>query len=474
MAKKILFVASEAAPFVASGGLGDVIGALPAAIMNKSDMDVRVVLPFYRDISEKHMSEIEYLCYTYVSLGWRNQYCGIFRTKYKNVTFYFIDNEYYFKREGCYGHFDDGERFAYFCKSALEILPVIDFFPDVIHAHDWQSALVPIYLRTLFGDNEKYRRIRTAFTIHNIEYQGKFDLSILGDVFALAPYHGGIVEWNGCINLMKGAIEVCDKLLTVSPTYAAEIFSPFYSHGLSPIIEKNSGKLGGILNGIDFETYNPKTDMSVFCQFDARSFKEGKLENKLRLQRQFGLVENADIPLIAVISRLVNHKGMDILAGAADEIINRGAQLAVLGTGDYTYEDFFYHLAQRHPCMVSTNLMFNPDTARKIYAASDMFLMPSKSEPCGLAQMIASRYGSVPIVRETGGLYDSIHDCSFGHGNGFTFSGYTSDDIINAVDRAKALYYNKENWHALVNEVMTTDFSWDKSAGHYINTYKEI
>ncbi|MBR3576788.1 MAG: glycogen synthase [Clostridia bacterium] len=474
MAKKILFVASEAAPFVASGGLGDVIGALPAAIMNKSDMDVRVVLPFYRDISEKHMSEIEYLCYTYVLLGWRNQYCGIFRTKYKNVTFYFIDNEYYFKREGCYGHFDDGERFAYFCKSALEILPVIDFFPDVIHAHDWQSALVPIYLRTLFSDSENYRRIRTAFTIHNIEYQGKFDLSILGDVFALAPYHGGIVEWNGCINLMKGAIEVCDKLLTVSPTYAAEIFSPFYSHGLSPIIEKNSGKLGGILNGIDFETYNPKTDMSVFCQFDARSFKEGKLENKLALQRQFGLTENADVPLIAVISRLVNHKGMDILAGAADEIINRGAQLAVLGTGDYTYEDFFYHLAQRHPGMASTNLMFNPDTARKLYAASDMFLMPSKSEPCGLAQMIASRYGSVPIVRETGGLYDSIHDCSFGHGNGFTFSGYTSNDIINSVDRAKALYYNKENWHALVNEVMTTDFSWDKSAGHYINTYKEI
>ncbi|MBR2973550.1 MAG: glycogen synthase [Clostridia bacterium] len=474
MAKKILFVASEAAPFVVTGGLGDVIGALPAAIMNKSDMDVRVVLPFYRDISEKHMSEIEYLCYTYVLLGWRNQYCGIFRTKYKNVTFYFIDNEYYFKREGCYGHFDDGERFAYFCKSALEILPVIDFFPDVIHAHDWQSALVPIYLRTLFSDSENYRRIRTAFTIHNIEYQGKFDLSILGDVFALAPYHGGIVEWNGCINLMKGAIEVCDKLLTVSPTYAAEIFSPFYSHGLSPIIEKNSGKLGGILNGIDFETYNPKTDMSVFCQFDARSFKEGKLENKLALQRQFGLTENADVPLIAVISRLVNHKGMDILAGAADEIINRGAQLAVLGTGDYIYEDFFYHLAQRHPGMASTNLMFNPDTARKLYAASDMFLMPSKSEPCGLAQMIASRYGSVPIVRETGGLYDSIHDCSFGHGNGFTFSGYTSNDIINSVDRAKALYYNKENWHALVNEVMTTDFSWDKSAGHYINTYKEI
>ena len=474
MAKKILFVASEAAPFIVTGGLGDVIGALPAAIMHQSDMDVRVVLPFYRDIVEKHMSEIEYLCYTYVSLGWRNQYCGIFRTKYKNVTFYFIDNEYYFKREGCYGHFDDGERFAFFSKSVLEILPVIDFFPDIIHAHDWQSTLVPIYLRTLFGASDNYRRIRTAFTIHNIEYQGKFDLSILGDVFALSPHHGGIVEWNGCINLMKGALEVCDKLLTVSPTYASEIFSPFYSHGLSPVIEKNSGKLGGILNGIDYETYNPKTDMSVFRQFDVSSFETGKRENKLALQRQFGLNENPDIPLIVVISRLVNHKGMDILTSAADEIISNGAQLAVLGTGDYNYEDFFYHLAGRHPGMAYTELKFNPDTARKMYAASDMFLMPSKSEPCGLAQMIASRYGSVPIVRATGGLFDSIHDCSFGHGNGFTFSGYEGGDIINAVNRAKRLYYDKNNWHALVKEVMKTDFSWDKSAGHYINTYNSM
>ena len=474
MTKKILFVASEAAPFVVTGGLGDVIGALPAAIMNKSDMDVRVVLPFYRDISENHMSEIEYVCYTYVSLGWRNQYSGIFRTKYKNVTFYFIDNEYYFKRDGCYGHFDDGERFAFFCKSVLEILPLIDFFPDIIHAHDWQSALVPIYLRTLFGDSENYRRIRTAFTIHNIEYQGKYDLSILGDVFSLSDYHGGIVEWNGCINLMKGAIEVCDKLLTVSPTYASEIFSPFYSHGLSPIREKNSGKLGGILNGLDYETYNPKTDMSVFRQFDETTFENGKRENKLLLQHMFGLTQNADIPLIAVISRLVNHKGMDILAEAADRIISGGAQLAVLGTGDYNYEDFFYNLARRHPGMAYTELKFNPDTARKMYAASDIFLMPSKSEPCGLAQMIASRYGSMPIVRATGGLYDSIHDCSLGRGNGFTFSGYGSGDIIDAVNRAKTLYYDKENWRALVKEVMKTDFSWDKSAGHYINTYNSM
>jgi len=467
--KKILFAASEGVPFIATGGLGEVIGALPQAIMNESGMDVRVVMPLYQAISDKY--KLEYIGYTYVSLAWRNQYCGIYRSIIGSVTYYFIDNEYYFKRPICYGHYDDGERFAYFCKAVLDILPVIDFVPDIIHANDWQTALVSIYLKALY--NEKYNGIKSIFTIHNIEYQGKYDARILSDVFALPPHYKDIVDYDGCINLMKGAVQCADVVSTVSPTYAKEILSPFYSHGLSPIIERNAGKIRGILNGIDVGLYNPDTDNAIFKKFNTNCL-ENKTENKLKLQKMLKLPVSADIPMIAIISRLVSHKGMDIITEAAEEILTQNVQLAVLGTGEKEYELFFEYLQERYPDKAAARIEFNSDLSRKIYAAADIFLMPSKSEPCGLAQMIASRYGAVPIVRETGGLKDSIHDCSLGEGNGFTFADYTSYNVVSAVNRALDLYKNKENWNNLVMEIMKVDFSWNNSAKDYIKMYEGL
>ncbi len=465
---KILFTASEGLPFIQTGGLGDVIGALPKSIVKADpDFDVRVVLPLYEKIDR---TDMEFLCYIYVPLAWRSQYCGIFRKVLDGVTYYFIDNEYYFKRAGCYGHFDDGERFAFFSKAALEMLPAIDFFPDVIHAHDWQTALVPIYLRTSFSGSETYRRIKSVFTIHNIEYQGKYDPAILTDIFGLADFDAHIVDYDGCINLMKGAIECADKVTTVSPTYAEEIKIPFYSHGLSPLIHRHSHKLLGILNGIDTNFYNPEVDKDIFKVYNIKSIDK-KCENKKALQEMLGLPVNANTPLVAIISRLVSHKGVDIVAEAAEDFLYNNIQLVVLGTGDPGYEQFFRDLQARHPDKVVAYIAFDPKLAKKLYAAADIFLMPSKSEPCGLAQMIASRYGTVPIVRETGGLKDSIHDCTLGKGNGFTFVDYTADNISNAINRALNLYYDKKNWNNLVKEVMTTDFSWNNSSLKYIDMY---
>ncbi len=468
---KILFAASEGLPFVQTGGLGDVIGALPKSLAKVNPgFDIRVVLPLYESIDR---SGFEFLCYIYVPLAWRNQYCGIFRKVQDGVTYYFIDNEYYFKRSGCYGHYDDGERFAFFSKAVLEILPAVDFYPDIIHAHDWQCALVPIYLKTVFSENDNYKNIKTVFTIHNIEYQGKYDPAILGDIFGLADFDAHIVDYDGCINLMKGALECADIISTVSPTYAEEIKNPYYSHGLTPIILKNSYKLKGILNGIDINFYNPSIDNDIFTTYNINSIDK-KVENKKELQKMLGLPSGANIPMIAIISRLVSHKGIDIVAEAAENLLCNDIQLVVLGKGDRNYEMFFENLQRRYPDKVVAYIAFEPTIAKKIYAAADMFLMPSKSEPCGLAQMICSRYGTVPIVRETGGLKDSIHDCTLGAGNGFTFIDYTADNISGAVNRALNLYYDKKNWNNLVAEVMNTDFSWNNSAAEYIRMYQSL
>ena len=468
---KILFAASEGLPFIQTGGLGDVIGALPKSLASADpDADIRVVMPLYESIDR---SDLEFINSIYVSLSWRNQYCGIFSKTADGVTYYFIDNEYYFKRVGCYGHYDDGERFAFFSKAVLSILPVVDFRPDIIHAHDWQTALIPIYLKTLFSLNDYYRDIKSVFTIHNIEYQGKYDMAILGDVFDLPGYDAHIVEYDDCINLMKGALECADIISTVSPSYAEEIKNPYYSHGLSPVILRNSGKLLGILNGIDINFYNPAIDKDIFKRYNIKSIDK-KVENKKELQKMLGLPVNANIPMISIISRLVSHKGIDIVAEAAENLLYNNIQLVILGKGDRDYEMFFENLQRRYPDKVVAYIAFEPKIAKKIYAASDMFLMPSKSEPCGLAQMIASRYGTVPIVRETGGLRDSIHDCTLGEGNGFTFIDYTADNISNAVNRALHLYYDKKNWNNLIAEVMNTDFSWNNSAAEYLKMYRSL
>jgi len=474
--KKILFVASEAVPFASSGGLGDVIGSLPAALQNASsgEMDVRVIMPLYGSMKDEHRAKLTKLCDTYINLSWRRQYLGIYLLNHNGVTYYFLDNEYYFKRPTLYGSFDDGERYAFFCKAVMESLPIIEFFPDVLHAHDWQSALTVIYLRQRYAWMDGYKNIKSVFTIHNIAYQGVFGHEILGDVFDLSPEDRGVVDYNGAINLMKGAIVCANTVSTVSPTYAMEILSPRFSNGLHHVLEQNKGKLRGILNGIDVDYYNPSNDTEVFANFGIGDI-EGKAKNKKELQKMLGLAESPDTPLIAIISRLTGHKGIDLVMAAAEEILRDDVQLLILGQGDYAYEDFFWHLADNHKGKVSTLLMYNKDVSKKIYAGADIFLMPSKSEPCGLAQMIASRYGTVPIVRETGGLYDSIKDIGWvDGGNGFTFAPYSEVELLNSVKRACGLYAQKETWNALVKKVMSVDFSWDKSALTYISMYNDI
>ncbi len=473
MKRKILFAASEGNPYIATGGLGDVIGALPQAIKKEDGSDVRVVMPYYSAIKAKFEPELEYLGNMNINLSWRSQYCGIFKGKKNGITFYFIDNEYYFDRRPCYGHFDDGERFAFFSKAVIDLMGFLDFFPDVVHCHDWQTALVPVYLRTLYSGDERYSKLKIVFTIHNIEYQGKFDMAILSDLFGLGGAEHNLVEYDGCINLMKGAIECADIVSTVSPSYACEIFDPFYSHGLTPIIQRNCDKITGILNGIDINFYNPDIDKALFKTYNSNSIA-GKYENKKKMQEMLGLSVNVNTPVIAVISRLVSHKGIDIIAAATEEILCRDVQFVVLGKGDEHYENYFRSVEDRYKGKMVAYIDYNPDVARKIYAGADIFLMPSKSEPCGLAQMIASRYGTVPIVRETGGLKDSIHDCTLGEGNGFTFVDYTAHNVMNAVNRALSVYYNKKDWEKLVKAVMEVDFSWDVSAKKYVEMYSRL
>ncbi len=475
--KKILFIGSEAMPFAATGGLGDVLGSLPAAIVEaaKGEADVRVVIPLYSSIKDEYRSKMKEEYVFTVNLAWRQQYCRVMSLVKDNVTYYFIDNEYYFKRESLYGSFDDGERFAYFCMASLSMLQCIDFMPDIIHAHDWQSALSVIYLKTLFSGDERYRRIKAVFTIHNIEYQGKYGFSILGDVFALENIHHSLVEYGDCINLMKGAIECADIVSTVSPRYAEEIRTPTYSSGLDPILHRNAGKLRGILNGIDYNYYNPETDKTIAKRFSSKKISD-KYKNKLALQAELALPESEDIPMISIITRLASHKGIDIISEIIYKLVSESdIQLIVLGMGDPKYESFFRELEYNFPNKVRSMIMYDRDLSKRIYASSDIFLMPSKSEPCGLAQMIASRYGTIPVTRETGGLYDSIKgywlDGDTVRGNGFTFANYSSAELLDRIYAALELYHNKERRMALIEKIMNTDFSWNVSAKNYLQMY---
>ncbi len=473
--KKILYIAGEALPFASSGGLGDVIGSLPAALTATEECDVRVIMPLYSAIAEKYRKKFEYIGSKYIRLSWRSQYCGLFRYVHKGVTFYFIDNEYYFKRYSLYGEFDDGERFAFFCRAALEILPDIGFFPDILHAHDWHAALSVIYLKQCYSKiDERYQNIRALFTIHNIQNQGIYDFALLGDIFGLMPSDKEIVEYDGCINLLKGAVVCADAVSTVSPTYAKEILSPKFSHGLDSVLNLFSFKLSGILNGIDRDYYNPSKDTEIFANFSTRNMA-GKALCKSGLQKMLGLPER-DVPVVAVISRLVSHKGLDLVMLAGDDILKVDIQLVVLGQGDKSYEHYFEALAARYPDKCRALITYNRDLSKQIYSAADIFLMPSRSEPCGLAQMIASRYGTVPVIHETGGLYDSIKDfgCESG-GNGFTFAAYSAYELLNSVNRAVSLYYNdKETFETLRKKVMRVDFSWKQSAKSYLELYNNI
>ena len=467
---KVLFCASEAVPYAASGGLGDVAGSLPKALVDEG-VEVRVVLPLYGQTKEKYGEQLEYLTNFNVTLGWRTQYCGVFKLEKDGVVYYFLDNEYYFKRNGLYGHFDDGERFAFFSKAILEMLVNIDFYPDIIHTNDWQTALVNLYINVYYRQMPKFYNIKTVFTIHNIAYQGQYGREINDSILGIPGNYVHQLEYENCANFMKAAIETADKVTTVSPTYSQEILDPWFSHGLDPLLRERQHKLWGILNGIDYVGYNPETDKGIVANFTSEDFAAGKAACKAELRDIFGLDES-DAPIAAVVSRLVEHKGFDLVKNVAEGLINEGYQLVVLGTGETQYEDFFSYLAYKYPGKVGVKLAFIPALARKIYAGSDIFIMPSKSEPCGLSQMIALRYGTVPIVRETGGLKDSVHDSQDGYGNGFTFANYSSSELYDCCMRAYNGYQDKEGWAMLVKRAMESDCSWAVSAKEYIRMYE--
>lgn len=466
----ILYAASEATPFAKSGGLADVAGALPRALV-KDGVDARVIMPLYGDL--KFRDELEYVTNFSVPVGWRSQYCGLFTAQKNGVTYYFLDNEYYFKRSGLYGFYDDGERFAFFSRAILETLFYIDFNPDIINCNDWQTALVPVYLNLYYRHLDRFNHIKTIFTIHNIAYQGKYGMDILEDTCGISKRDAHIVEFDGCANFMKGAIETADKITTVSPTYAQEILDPWFSHGLDGLLRQKQYKLCGILNGIDTVVNDPATDPALPENYDVTTFEKGKAACKKALQEQFNLEQDGS-PVMAMVTRLVGHKGVDLVKAIAEGLLDAGIELVILGTGEYQYESFFSELAAWHPGRVGTFIGFNSKLAQQIYAGADIFLMPSKSEPCGLAQMVSCRYGTIPIVRETGGLKDSIHDSGDGEGNGFTFGNYNAHDLYQTCMRAKEGYDQAEGWKVLVERAMKCDFSWDVSAKSYEGLYNEV
>ena len=469
---KVLYASSEAKPFAASGGLADVAGSLPKALRVRL-VGCRVVLPLYESVPQELRDTMTFLTSFSVPVAWRRQYCGVFEAKYNGVIYYLLDNQYYFKRAGLYGHYDDAERFAFFARAVIEMIRYVDFKPDILHANDWQAALIPVYYSLFYAGQDEYRDIKTVFTIHNIQYQGKYGMEILEDVFGIPQSARSIVEQDGCVNLMKGAIETADRVTTVSPTYAGEILDPWYSHGLDSILRMREWKLSGILNGIDTDAYDPETDPQIYSHYSADD-PSGKAENKRALQERLSLPQTADVPLIGMVSRLVSHKGLDLVKYVMDELLGESLQIVILGSGDWVYENFFREVQDRYPDKFRYCAGFVPELAQKIYAASDIFLMPSKSEPCGLSQMVACRYGAVPVVRETGGLKDSITDCGDGFGNGFTFKTYNANDMLYAVRRSLGAYANQNDWPVLVDRALRSDFSWGRSANEYMKLYREL
>lgn len=472
---RILFVAAECAPYCRTGGLGDVAGALPKALADLGN-DVTVVLPLYSSISNDYKYTMKYLGSTYVQLSWRNQYCGVFEQKNKGVRYIFLDNEYYFKRDGLYGHYDDAEKFAFFSKAVLETLPMMGEIPQIIHCNDWHSALVPVYLDSMYRDREGYENIKTIFTIHNIEFQGNYSKSILDDVLGIPEQSRSLVEYKDNVNFVKGAIECSNLVTTVSETYAHEIFDDYFAFGLKEILTARAFKIRGVLNGIDQSLYDPATDPALFANYSADDIKNKEL-NKQGLCSMLDLPYDKNKPILAIVSRLTNQKGLDLLAGALDRLLEGEVQLVVLGTGEWKYESMF----KTFECIYGNKLRvvcsFSADLASKIYAGSDIFLMPSKFEPCGLSQMIAMRYGSIPVVRETGGLKDTVipFDPTTGEGKGFTFYSYNCEDMLDSIWRAVDTFYNrKDDWKKIMMNAMRSDFSWTVSAKKYQALYKEL
>ncbi len=475
---KILFASSEVVPFIKTGGLADVAGSLPQALA-KEGHEVKVILPLYEGVDQEWREQMTFVKCFNVTLAWRQVYCGIFELEREDVTYWFVDNEYYFKRWQIYGHFDDCERFAYFSRAIIEAPGQLGWAPDIIHCNDWQTALVPVYLL-----EEKYRipqlaSTKTVFTIHNIEYQGRYGDQVLQDVIGLdrSYFNEGMLAFHRDVNLMKGAIMASSFVTTVSPTYAQELRTPFYAHGLDGVINQQSFKLEGILNGIDTDLYDPAQREDLAATFTVKSLAKGKAACKKALQQTTGLKENPDVPVIACVSRLVGHKGFSLVTDALHDIMGLDVQMVVLGTGDWQYEEAFRRAQGQYPGRFSAQLTYSASLSNMVYAGADLFLMPSVSEPCGLSQMIAMRFGTVPVVRETGGLKDTVtpYNKFEGTGRGFTFSNISAGDMTWVLREAVELYHsNKKAWRGLQKEGMTADFSWSSSAKQYLDIYQRI
>ena len=470
---KVCFIAAEAAPFVKVGGLGDVIGSLPKAL-RELGVDARVILPLYSSIDRERFG-LKYKAYQFVDLGWRHSYCGIFETEVDGVPCYFVDNEQYFNRDSIYGQIDDGERFAFFSKAALEILPALDFKPDVVNVNDWHTALSVIYLDVLKSrEAEFYKDMKSVLSIHNIEFQGRFNPYEMGNLFGLENKYFDALIYNGDVNLLKGAIQLADRVNTVSETYAREILDPYFSYGLDKILTVEQGKLRGILNGIDVDKFNPKTDPMIPVNYDLKTF-EDKVQNKLAFQKEMDLEVNADIPLIGMVTRLTHQKGIDLILQASEEILKTGAQLVILGTGDAHYESALRSLEHYRHDRVRSILLFSNEMSAQIYAASDLFLMPSKTEPCGLSQLISMRYGTVPVVHRVGGLRDTVIPFTGVEGNGFTFESFQAGDMMDAIYRAVTCFYQSpDEWKQIIKNNLQKDVSWEQSAKKYLDLYHEV
>ena len=474
---QIVFASAECAPFVKTGGLGDVAGSLPAALV-RAGAEVIVMVPKYATIKDEYKSQMEHFSDFYVSLGWRNEYCGLEKLEHDGVTYMFIDNERYFARDYPYGFFDDGERFAFFSKAITESLQHLPagFECDILHCNDWQTALAPVFLREFYQGLPLYDRVKTVFSIHNVAFQGQFSDTVMEDILGVAhiPAAASQLRCDACsINYMLGALRYADAITTVSPTYANEIQTPEFGEGLDGVLRERSYALQGILNGIDVAGFDPATDKRIAANYTVED-RSGKAVCKAKLQEELGLEVRDDRPLMVMVTRLTRQKGMDLVMYALDRILSGGVQVAVLGTGDRDYEDGLRYFQDKYPGTMAARIEFDPALSQRMYAAADMFLMPSKFEPCGLSQIIAMRYGTLPIVRETGGLKDTVQPYNefTGEGTGFSFSNFNGDEMGDAVFRAARLFWdNRDAWNQLVTQAMSQDFSWTRSADKYLDLY---
>lgn len=477
--KNILFVASECVPFVKTGGLADVVGSLPK-YFNKKEFDVRVMIPKYACIPHEWKQKMTYKTHFYLDLAWRRQYVGILEAEYEGIKFYFVDNEFYFSGPMPYGYIhEDIEKFAFFCKAVLSALPSIGFRPDIIHCHDWQTGLIPVYLHDMFMANPFYHGIKTIMTIHNLKFQGKWNLKKTMDITGINPsfFTSDKLEAYGDANFLKGGLVYADMITTVSNSYAEEIKMPFYGEGLDGLMRARSNSLVGILNGLDYNEYNPETDPYIFKNYNAKTYRKEKVKNKRGLQRELGLREDDKIFMIGIVSRLTDQKGLDLVDYVIEEICAPDTQLVVLGTGDEKYEHLFRHFEWKYRDRVSASIYYSNHRSHKIYAACDAFLMPSLFEPCGLSQLMSLRYGTVPIVRETGGLKDTVQPYNEfeSTGTGFSFANYNAHEMLNTVRYAKDVYYNRRReWNKLIDRGMAMDFSWDNSALKYEDLYRRL